>query len=133
MKKVEFEIGGQRVQGAVARVGSTTWYSLGGEVWTVETESRTSRGAKSAGGNANQIAAPMPGKIIKTLRAAGDTVRAGETVVVMEAMKMEYTLKAAADGVIEKISCEVGQQVTLGSVLATLKTAESKTANQKEK
>ena len=121
MKKVDIEVNGQRLQGAVARSGSTTWYSLGGEVWTVEAESRSSRGAKGASANANQITAPMPGKIIKTVLNAGDPVRAGETVVVMEAMKMEYTLKAGADGTIESISCEVGQQVALGAVLVQLK------------
>lgn len=133
MKKVDVEVNGQRFYGAVARSGSVTWYSLGGEVWTVEAESRSSRGAKGGSGNANQISAPMPGKIIKTLLKSGDRVRAGDTVVVMEAMKMEYTLKAAADGVIEKISCEVGQQVALGTVLAQLKTSDDGTSNQKGK
>lgn len=122
MKKVEIEIKGRRVFGAVAQSGSTTWYSLNGEVWTVETETRSSRGGAKAGAvDPSQIVAPMPGKIIKVLAVKGVSVQAGDTLIVMEAMKMEYTLKAAAAGTVQEISCEVGQQVTLGTTLVKLK------------
>lgn len=122
MKKVEIEIKGQRVYGAVAQSGSTTWYSLNGEVWTVEAETRSNRGGPKAGAaDPSQITAPMPGKIIKVLAGKGASVQAGETLIVMEAMKMEYTLKAAAAGTVQEIACAVGEQVTLGTVLVKLK------------
>jgi biotin carboxyl carrier protein len=124
MKKVEIEIRGQRMFGAVARDAGTTWFSLNGEVWTTESAAtgRAVRGSlASAAGDASQVRAPMPGKIIKVLASVGTTVKVGDTLIVMEAMKMEYTLKAAATGVVQEISCEVGQQVALGSTLAKLK------------
>jgi len=124
MKKLDVEIKGQRMFGAVAQEGGTTWFSLNGEVWTVEGAAggRSARGAaKSLAFDASQVRAPMPGKIIKVMSAVGSTVQMGDTLIVMEAMKMEYTLKAAAAGVVEEISCEVGQQVVLGATLAKLK------------
>ncbi|CAN5589288.1 hypothetical protein BH10BDE1_BH10BDE1_32670 [soil metagenome] len=124
MKKLDIEISGQRMFGAVAQDGGTTWFSLNGEVWTVEAAStgRAARGAsKSSVADPSQVRAPMPGKIIKVVSAVGSKVSVGDTLIVMEAMKMEYTLKAAAAGVVEEISCDVGQQVTLGATLAKLK------------
>ncbi len=124
MKKIEIEINGQRMFGAVAKAGETTWFSLAGEVWTIESppSGRAARGATNvAGVDPTQVRAPMPGKIIKVVSTVGSTVIAGETLIVMEAMKMEYTLKAAVTGEVLEILCEVGQQVTLGATLAKLK------------
>ncbi len=54
---------------------------------------------------------PMPGKIIKVLAKIGETVKAGQALIVMEAMKMEHTLKASSDGVIKSFLAKVGEQV----------------------
>ena len=62
----------------------------------------------------------MPGKIIKVLKKSGDKVNAGETVVVMEAMKMEYNLATTALVKIEKVNCQEGQQVSLGDALVEM-------------
>ncbi len=122
MKKFDVEIKGQRMQGAVAQTGQTIWYSLNGEVWTVDTAARTGRGAPRGGlADANIIVAPMPGKIIKVLVEGKARVTAGQTLVVMEAMKMEYTLKASAEGVVEEVNCSAGEQVALGTTLVKLK------------
>ncbi len=122
MKKFDVEIKGQRFQGAVAKSGTTTWFTLNGEVWTVEAATRAGRSGARAAIDPNIVLAPMPGKIIKVLVCEKSNVAEGETLIVMEAMKMEYTLKAAAAGVVENISCVVGQQVTLGATLVHLKT-----------
>ena len=121
MKKVVIEHGGQRLVGAVAKVGTTTWFSFGGEVWTREEQGRTARGNKGSGAlDPTKVQAPMPGKIVKVMVSSGQVVNAGEVVIVMEAMKMEYTLKSAADGKVKAIGCQPGDQVTLGSVLVEL-------------
>lgn len=123
IKKIDIEIKGQRIFGAVAQSGSLIWYSLNGEVWTVETSRRTGRaGARGAFADPNAVLAPMPGKIIKVLVQKNSKVASGETLVVMEAMKMEYTLKAVVDGIVEEVACIPGQQVTLGLTLVKLKT-----------
>ena len=70
------------------------------------------------GGDA--VKAPMPGKIIAMNVKAGDTVTHGQTLAVMEAMKMEHSLAAPRDGVVEAVSGAVGEQVAEGVVLVQL-------------
>lgn len=70
---------------------------------------------------AGVLFSPMPGKITKVLKALGDQVHPGEVVLVMEAMKMEYTLKADIAGTIEQVNCQVGDQVVLGKLLIKMK------------
>jgi acetyl/propionyl-CoA carboxylase alpha subunit len=64
--------------------------------------------------------APMPGKIIKVLVKNGDAVKAGQPIVVMEAMKMEHTLSAPHDGTVGALAVEPGQQVEGGAVIAVI-------------
>lgn len=127
MKKFGAEIKGQRVQGAVAKSGTTTWFSLNGEVWTVEATKRAGRKGANATLDASVVSAPMPGKIIKMMISPNAKVAEGDTLIVMEAMKMEYTLKAAAAGVVVSIECSVGQQVVLGETLVQLRLDGTKT------
>ncbi len=82
-----------------------------------ESRSRQKKNAAATG----DIVSPMPGKITKILKQAGDGVSVGQAVIVMEAMKMEYTLKASVDGAIETLNCKVGDQVVLGKTLAKIK------------
>jgi geranyl-CoA carboxylase alpha subunit len=72
-----------------------------------------------------QVKASMDGAIVDILVKAGDLVAAGQTVVVLEAMKMEHQLKAGIDGIVESISCEIGQQVKSKQLLATVTVADS--------
>jgi len=71
----------------------------------------------------NQICAPMPGKITKVFVEANQEIESGVAIIVMEAMKMEYTLKCEAKASVEKILVSVGDQVPLGHVLVKLKPA----------
>lgn len=132
MKKIELEWRGERKVGAVAQSGGTTWFSIDGEVWVHETQAARRRGgAGAAAGDPSVIVAPMPGKIVKVAAEVGAAVKAGDTVIVMEAMKMEYTLKAVSDAKVSEISCKAGEQVPLGTILAKLQVAESKKSDKK--
>ena len=64
-----------------------------------------------------RLTAPMPGKILSFLVKAGDLVQKGQPLAVMEAMKMEHTIAAPADGVVEELMYAPGDQVTEGSAL----------------
>ena len=64
------------------------------------------------------LLAPMPGLVIRLGAQLGDKVAAGQPLVWMEAMKMEHTITAPADGVLADLSVEPGQQVDVGAVLA---------------
>ncbi|MDP2213650.1 biotin carboxylase N-terminal domain-containing protein [Phenylobacterium sp.] len=66
------------------------------------------------------VIAPMPGKVVAVAVSAGDKVLKGQTLVTLEAMKMEHALTAAFEGVVETISVAAGDQVSEGVVLARL-------------
>ena len=67
----------------------------------------------------------MPGNVIRLGAAVGDTVTAGQPLIWLEAMKMEHTITAPADGVLTQLNVDTGQQVEVGAVLARVETPES--------
>jgi 3-methylcrotonyl-CoA carboxylase alpha subunit len=67
------------------------------------------------------LAAPMPGRIVQVLARPGAAVKRGEPLLVLEAMKMEHTITAPADGVVEAVHYQAGEQVLEGAELITLK------------
>jgi len=71
-------------------------------------------------GEAGRLTAPMPGKVVSFAVQAGDTVKKGQALAVMEAMKMEHTIAAPADGVVQELLYAPGDQVTEGSELLRL-------------
>jgi acetyl-CoA/propionyl-CoA carboxylase biotin carboxyl carrier protein len=87
---------------------------------------RPPRGHRTGGGAAGQasgdeLASPMQGTITKIVVAEGDHVSAGDTVVVLEAMKMEQPLTAHKDGTVTGLAVQVGQTVPAGGVICQLK------------
>jgi biotin carboxyl carrier protein len=70
------------------------------------------------------LRAPMAGKIIQVLVAAGDQVHTGDPLVILEAMKMEQQITAPQDGIVSRVLCHVGEQVAAGTELVVL-TAEA--------
>ena len=69
---------------------------------------------------AGSLAAPMPGKVIKVMTSAGAKVSKGDALLILEAMKMEHTITAPADGVVKEIHYAAGEQVLEGAELITL-------------
>jgi 3-methylcrotonyl-CoA carboxylase alpha subunit len=76
----------------------------------------------AAGALGGSLTAPMPGSIVAVHVAAGDSVRMGQPLMAMEAMKMEHTISAPAKGVVEKVKFAVGDQVVEGDALLVLQT-----------
>ncbi|NVM76929.1 3-methylcrotonyl-CoA carboxylase alpha subunit [Duganella sp. SG902] len=70
-----------------------------------------------------RLTAPMPGKVVAVLAAKGQEVKKGEALVIMEAMKMEHTIAAPYDGVVDDILYSVGDQVADGAPLLAFKAA----------
>jgi 3-methylcrotonyl-CoA carboxylase alpha subunit len=68
-----------------------------------------------------QLTAPMPATIVAILKNKGDKVKEGESLIVLEAMKMEHTIHAPKDGVLTELFYEVGSQVNEGAELLALK------------
>lgn len=69
---------------------------------------------------AGSLVAPMPGTVVRLGVDVGDRVRKGQTVLWIEAMKMEHRIEAPADGVVTSLNASVSQQVEVGAVLAVV-------------
>jgi len=81
-------------------------------------------GADAAVGVKDKIFAPMPGKVVKILVAEGQEVKAGQPMVIVEAMKMENQVNSAADGKVKKINFKDGDQVDTETPIIELDLAE---------
>ena len=78
------------------------------------------RAANAGGSGRRDVTAPMPGKVVRVLVSEGDSVEAGQGLVVVEAMKMQNALKAPKTGRIIAVQAREGDTVAAGDVLATL-------------
>ena len=99
--------------------------SLGAERFTADAVDERTRAIREMTGAADDVAdktvvAPMPGLVVKVEVEVGQAVRAGQGVIVVEAMKMENELKAPADGVVASIAVQPGQTVDKGATLLVL-------------
>jgi biotin carboxyl carrier protein len=76
--------------------------------------------AKSAGAGSIKVASPMPGKILDVKAKVGDSVKKGQVILILEAMKMENEVVAPEDGTVASIDTTTGSMVEAGDTLATL-------------
>ena len=96
---------------------------LRGERWEVEVMDERTRHIRSLTGGADRqrgagaLRAPMPGLVVRVMVEPGQAVSRGAGVVVLEAMKMENELKAAADGTVKSVRVGTGEPVEKGQVL----------------
>jgi len=103
-------------------------FHIDGDDIVVDLDSRTVRfsdrtyapPATAAAGSDGKLRAPMDGRIVAIKVAPGDTVARGQTLVVLEAMKIQHQLKAALDAKVESVSVQEGQQVANRAVLVTM-------------
>ncbi len=72
---------------------------------------------KLSGPLMNELTAPMPGMVLKLVVAVGDSVKKGDSLIVLEAMKMENNIKAAGDGIVSEIAVAPGDKVEKNQVL----------------
>ena len=72
------------------------------------------------------LMAPMPGLVLRVLVREGERVHVHQTLVVLEAMKMEHAIEAPHDGIVKKLHCAEGGRVTEGAVLVELEPEPSK-------
>jgi acetyl-CoA/propionyl-CoA carboxylase, biotin carboxylase, biotin carboxyl carrier protein len=81
---------------------------------------RRSSGASAATAGSGRVAVPMQGTIVKVLVGVGDTVDEGQTVCVLEAMKMENNIAADRSGTVAEVKVEAGQSVGSGDVVVVI-------------
>ena len=100
----------------ITKVGDCWWVHLFGHTIQLEYIEPGSIGAEEGG----SLIAPMPGKILEVYVSIGDTVKVGQPLMVMEAMKMEHRIVANQDGIVKTINFNIGEQVVQGAELLTL-------------
>ena len=76
--------------------------------------------APAGNAGANKVTAPMPGTILDVKVSAGQSVKKGDTICVLEAMKMENDIPAPCDGVVASVNVQKGSSVAANDVIATL-------------
>jgi acetyl-CoA/propionyl-CoA carboxylase, biotin carboxylase, biotin carboxyl carrier protein len=96
------------------------WLGRGGQAWALAEQEPLTSAREGAGGGDGTVRSPMPGTVLAVKVAAGERVRAGQPLLIVEAMKMEHTVSAPADGVVAELAAAPGQQVSLDQVLAVV-------------
>lgn len=127
MKEFTFDRDGEHLKVWAHRDGSQLWFHIEGETFVVNAEEGEESAASARGSRTThpgKLFAPMPGKVTKVFAEIGMKVTQGQPLLVMEAMKMEYTLSADGDGVVKEVNVEPGQQVALGKLLIHVEIAE---------
>lgn len=114
----EFQLQEENLRGYGEKIGPNIWVHINGKTFIYLPEKMMlNRPSTDSAQAKKQIVSPMPGKVISLKVKANDTVKKDQVLIVIEAMKMEYTLKSELDGVVNDVNCKVGQQVNLGDVL----------------
>ncbi|MGZ6982105.1 MAG: acetyl/propionyl/methylcrotonyl-CoA carboxylase subunit alpha [Ilumatobacteraceae bacterium] len=113
------EFGDVTSQFRVATSGPTTWIGSEGDAWSFTGHEPTAAGHTQIDHGA-AIESPMPGTVIAVLVSTGESVTVGQPVVVVEAMKMEHTLRASTDGIVSELLVHVGDRVALSQLLAVI-------------
>ena len=109
-----------------ARVGSELHLWLDGCVYRflLESDEVGSHATSRSGTAGGMVTAPMPGRVVQVNAQPGASVAAGDVLVVVESMKVQFNVAAPSAGTVAEVNCEPGQMVELGAVLARLEPAE---------
>ncbi len=115
--RLDVWLGGERHRAAMVRDGERLLVWCDGETFVFERAAgRLARASEHAG----SLAAPMPGRVRRTLVAAGDRVEKGQVVLILEAMKMEHSIRAPGAGIVARLAHAEGDLVDAGTELAVI-------------
>jgi acetyl-CoA/propionyl-CoA carboxylase, biotin carboxylase, biotin carboxyl carrier protein len=121
-RDVDVEVNGRRFGVTVwvpeSQVGAVV--AAGGGAGKASPRPRRSAGASAAAAGSGNVAVPMQGTIVKVLVSVGDGVEEGQTVCVLEAMKMENNIAADKTGMVKEVKVEAGQSVGSGDVVVVI-------------
>ncbi|WP_296001334.1 acetyl/propionyl/methylcrotonyl-CoA carboxylase subunit alpha [Rugamonas sp.] len=116
------KLGEQAAHGTVRRDGDVFHVFTGGQHYALTFNDPMAHAGETET-EGGRLTAPMPGKVVAVLAAKGQQVKKGDALVIMEAMKMEHTIAAPHDGLVEEILYGVGDQVADGAPLLAFKAA----------
>ena len=105
--------------GIAQRVADRVWVGIGGEVFDAAIATGPAR-RRSAAADEDALTAPMAATVVRINVAEGAAVGDGDTLIALEAMKMELPVRAPRDGVVKTIHCREGELVQQGALLIEL-------------
>lgn len=111
------QIDGRPVKVSIASEGNQRHIFHDGAVYRFTRIEGRKKSVAAEGEISPEISSPISGKLIKVDSEEGKTVEEGQTLMTIEAMKMEYQIKAPYDGIVEKVNFKEGEQVDIGAVL----------------
>ncbi|WLP91499.1 acetyl/propionyl/methylcrotonyl-CoA carboxylase subunit alpha [Gordonia sp. NB41Y] len=120
-QNIVVEVGGRRVEVSLPGDLALGGGGAGGGAIRTKPKARTRKKGGAAAASGDAVTAPMQGTVVKVAVEEGQTVAAGDLVVVLEAMKMENPVTAHKDGVVTGLAVEAGAAITQGTVLLELK------------
>ena len=115
--RLNLQVGDQRLRAYVASDGLRRWVAMAGDTWVLERPRAQERRRVAAGPGAGSLEAAMPGLVLDVLVEEGDQVAKGDTLVLLEAMKMELRISAPAAGRVIRVHCRAGEVVERGQLL----------------
>lgn len=121
--QLNLELNGKQTQIFTARNGTRQYVALAGQTWVLEQVdmARPRPGAAITPGlGLDSLSASMPGVVLEVLVAENDPVERGQTLVLLEAMKMELRVTAPHAGRVQKVHCAVGAVVERGQLLVEI-------------
>jgi acetyl-CoA/propionyl-CoA carboxylase, biotin carboxylase, biotin carboxyl carrier protein len=104
---------------------AVAWLGRDGQAWALAEEEPLAAGPAHASDGDGVVRSPMPGTVLAVKAARGERVRTGQPLLIVEAMKMEHTVSAPADGVLTDLAAVPGQQVALDETLAVITAEEA--------
>ena len=105
---------------AVASGGDTAWVSIDGHVFEFQVTQDADRAPRPAARDQDALSPPMSATVVRVAVRPGDVVQAGDTLVLLEAMKMELSIRAPRAGTVRAIHCREGDLVQPGTVVVDL-------------
>jgi biotin carboxyl carrier protein len=118
--RLDLLIDGRRVTAYVSSDNAKRWLTIRGQTFVLSRSSGARRAGPGSHQAAGELIAPMPGQIRAVNVREGEAVTKGQTLLVVEAMKMEIRVHAPFDGVVSSISVEVGQTVEREQLLVKM-------------
>lgn len=104
----------------LAKDGDRVFVHADGAAWTVDVEGSAGKAGGSRSAGADSAPAPMPGTVVSLSVKSGDAVKSGDTLMVIESMKLETSIKAWREGVVDTVHVEAGATFDKGAPLVTL-------------
>ena len=114
---LDLSLDGQRVTAYVSSDGAKRWVTVGGQTFALTKSTAGTRRAQHGHHAQDELTAPMPGQVRAVNVVEGESVTKGQTLLVLEAMKMEIRVAAPRDGVVAKLFVQQGQTVEREQVL----------------